>query len=164
MCSRLPRLMRASDSPLEGTGTGADADPLRIRRRSGRIPLGRNQRKRMMSRPIATHSSAGTRAGFESGGINRVASSKPRGTKRAPRIAPLWLPAPPTMMAAKRTIVSAYPQAPGAQRLMKPTRTAPLSPAIIPPRINIDVRWPRTFLPSESATTSLSRMALSDRP
>jgi len=47
---------------------------------------------------------------------------------------------------------------------MKPTRIAPLSPASAPPSTSMAVRSESRFLPSESATTSLSRMARSDRP
>ena len=47
---------------------------------------------------------------------------------------------------------------------MKPTRIPPESPAIAPPTTSEDVRRERRFLPRESATTSLSRMARSVRP
>ena len=40
----------------------------------------------------------------------------------------------------------------------------PLSPAIAPPVTSIAVRSESRFLPSESATASLSRMARSERP
>ena len=40
----------------------------------------------------------------------------------------------------------------------------PLSPAMAPPVTSIAVRSESRFLPSESATVSLSRMARSDRP
>ena len=66
--------------------------------------------------------------------------------------------------AANSTTVSAYPHAWGSHRLMKPTSTAPESPAIAPPITSEDVRSDRRFLPSESATTSLSRAARSVRP
>jgi len=58
--------------------------------RSGRIPCGRTQRNTTISSPIATHSSDGIRFGgrlFEVG-MYRVTSSKPTGTRMAPRIAP----------------------------------------------------------------------------
>ena len=44
------------------------------------------------------------------------------------------------------------------------TRIPPLSPAIAPPATSITVRSQSRFLPSESATTSLSRMARRLRP
>ncbi len=47
---------------------------------------------------------------------------------------------------------------------MKPTRTPPERPAIAPPMTSDEVRSERRFLPSESATTSLSRIARSVRP
>ena len=47
---------------------------------------------------------------------------------------------------------------------MYPTRMPPLSPASAPPSISTAVRWASRFLPSESATRSLSRMARSERP
>ena len=62
-----------------------------------------------MSRPIATHSSDGIRFGGRllEVGMYRVTSSKPTGTRIAPRMAPRWLPAPPMITAANSTTVSA---------------------------------------------------------
>ena len=47
---------------------------------------------------------------------------------------------------------------------MKPTSTPPLSPAMAPPSTSIPVRSDSRFLPIESATLSLSRIARSVRP
>ncbi len=47
---------------------------------------------------------------------------------------------------------------------MKLTRIAPDRPAIAPPVTSAPVRSASRFLPSESATLSLSRMARSERP
>ncbi len=47
---------------------------------------------------------------------------------------------------------------------MNPTRIAPLSAASAPPSTSIAARSESRFLPSESATMSLSRIARSDRP
>src|SRR5712691_1959417 len=89
--------------------TGA---PSNTRRDSGRTPSGRNHRNPMISRPMATHWSAGIRPGGPRLAMlglllrKRVISSKPTGTSSAPRMAPMLLPRPPTMMAANRMIVS----------------------------------------------------------
>ena len=97
-------------------------------------------------------------------GRNRVASRKATGTSSAPTMTPRLLPNPPTMTAVKYTKVSAYSQEPGDQAEMNSTRTAPLIPAITPPRTNASMRSPVTFLPSAAAACSLSRIARSARP
>ena len=57
------RLQRPAPSGDEGGPAGSGRLPTMTRRRSGRMPCGRNQRKRMISRPMATHCSAGIRPG-----------------------------------------------------------------------------------------------------
>ena len=97
-------------------------------------------------------------------GRNRVASRKATGTSSAPTMTPRLLPDPPTMTAVKYTNVSGYSHEPGDQAEMNSTRTAPLMPAITPPRMNASIRSPVTFLPSAAAACSLSRTARSVRP
>src|SRR5215472_18160549 len=118
---------RGADAAPSGVGPAAAgaarADALCARAvlitrlRSGRMPCGRTHRKITISRPIATHSSDGIRFGGRllDVGMYRVTSSKPTGTRIAPRTAPRRFPAPPMITAANSTTVSAYPQAAGDQ-------------------------------------------------
>ena len=57
---------------------------------------------------MATHCRSSTKPGGPNVlGMYLVASSKRTGTRIAPRTAPRWLPAPPMIIAANSTIVSA---------------------------------------------------------
>ena len=119
-----------------------------------------------MKRPMQTHASAGISCGgpMVSPPNNRVTSSNPTGTRRAPRMAPTLLPRPPTMTAANRMMVSGYSQVDGAQTVRKPTRIAPESPAIAPPTMKIVIFKAVGFFPSAEAATSFSRIARRDLP
>src|SRR6202521_2878877 len=154
------RLVRLSSQRRAQSGP-----PSKTRRGSGRTPCGRNQRNPRMSRPIATHCSAEIRLGGPRLAMlgllfsRRVTSSKPTATRRAPRMAPMLLPRPPTMIAANRMIVSGYSQTEGAQIWMNPTRMAPESPAIPPPTMKIVILRLTGFLPIEAGGVSRSRLA-----
>ncbi len=98
----------SSDAVSSDAAAGIGA-ALAMRLRSGRMPCGLTQRKVTMSRPIATHWSDGIRFGGRllEAGMYLVTSSKPTGTRIAPRTAPAWFPAPPMITAANSTTVSA---------------------------------------------------------
>src|ERR1700682_6266409 len=144
--------------------------PSNTRRGSGRTPWGLNHRKPRIRSPIATHCKADSKPGGPKLARlplllrSRVTSSKPTGTRRAPRMAPMLLPRPPTMMAANRMIVSGESQTDGAPTLMKPTRMARDSPAIMPPTMKIAIFSCTGFLPIAAAAISRSRIARNDRP
>src|SRR6201985_1861461 len=129
------------------------------RRRSGITPRGQNHKKMRASAPTTIHCRASTSPGGPNWGRNRVASRKATGTSSAPTMTPRLLPDPPTMTAVKYTNVSGYSPEPGDQAEMNSTRTAPLMPAITPPRMNASIRSPVTFLPSAAAACSVSRTA-----
>jgi len=93
----------------------------------------------MINKPIATHSSAGTNAGFDNGGKKRVISSNPSGTKM-PQHGALMVARAADDDGGKEHDRFRVPPCAGDHRLIKPTSTAPERPAIIPPSTIIEVR------------------------
>src|SRR4029077_21285740 len=161
-----------NDEPVSGavahlpvpTGTSSVAGTGKRRRRSGITPRGQNHKKMRASAPTTIHCRASMSPGGPNAGRNRVASRKATGTSSAPTMTPRLLPDPPTMTAVKYTNVSGYSHEPGDQAEMNSTRTAPLMPAITPPRMNASIRIPVTFCPGPAAACSLARPARSGPP